>query len=121
MNEHSPSRHHSVRTSVTGGIVYPRVGSRLSRGRIGWPFARLVFGDDGIELVPRGVFAHIAPSIMIRYSQLDSVERRQAPIIGQLGGTLVFRIRNDVNDRISFTAPRSGFEYASQRLREMGV
>jgi len=109
------------RLSITGGVVYPRKGTRLSKGGFSWPFAKLVLHGEGIELAPRGVLRRLAPHVAIPYNELSRVELRVAPLIGRIGGTLVFRLPNEDFDRISFSAPRSGIALAVRRLREIGV
>lgn len=106
---------------ITGGIVYPREGSRLSKGTVSWPFAKLVVYRDGLELMPRRPFSRLVGPLVIPYEELDHVEVLSAPMIGRLGGTLVFRSRRPEFDQVRFSARRSNVALIAHHLREARV
>lgn len=59
--------------SVVGGI------SLRSWGRFSWPMCRATVAADGVMFEARGPLRFIAPPFALRFSQMRSVERLQAP------------------------------------------
>src|SRR5438034_10134930 len=96
MNGRKPIR------SVIGGIVYPRPGSGLARGQFSWPFARLDVDDEQVALRPRGMFGRFVQPVIVRFSEVERIERQKPPRLLDYGIRVRFRVASPDVDRIQF-------------------
>lgn len=104
--------------SFVGGFSVSYPNSLQAKYRFTWPLARLTVSPDYITLAPRGPFKYLMRPIVVRYTDILTVDAS----VGRLVGTIVFNSDVPELDGIGFgTLRMSGFERLVDLLRRRGV